>query len=58
MLVVMKKGIIIIVVFFFAKFSTFISAREAMKIIRKRLHNNPSTNGWRSIELTLTVYLF
>jgi hypothetical protein len=57
MLVVMKKGIIIIV-FFFAKFSIFLSAKEVMKIIRKRLHINPSTNGWRSIELTLTVYLF
>ncbi len=54
----MKKGIIIIVVFLFTKFSIFTSAKEAMKIIRKRLQINPSTNGWRSIGLTLTVYLF
>ena len=31
------------------------SAKDAMKVVRKRLQTNPSTNGWRSIGLTLTV---
>jgi hypothetical protein len=31
------------------------SAKEAMKIIRKRLQINPLTNGWRSIGYTLTL---
>ncbi|CAF4378734.1 unnamed protein product, partial [Adineta steineri] len=30
------------------------SAKEAMKIIRKRLHVHPGNNGWRSIGYTLT----
>ena len=33
------------------------SAREAMKIIRKRLQTNIATHGWRPIVLTLTVQL-
>ncbi|CAF0772326.1 unnamed protein product [Adineta ricciae] len=31
------------------------SAREAMKTIRKRLQINPTTHGWRTIGLTLTL---
>ncbi|CAF3732398.1 unnamed protein product [Adineta steineri] len=31
------------------------SAKEAMKIIRKRLHVHPGNNGWRSIGYTLTL---
>jgi len=33
----------------------FISAKEAMKIIRKRLQIVPGTQNWRSVALTLTV---
>ncbi|CAF1408379.1 unnamed protein product [Rotaria sp. Silwood1] len=31
------------------------SAKEAIKVIRKRLQTNPVTNGWRTIGLTLTL---
>jgi hypothetical protein len=31
------------------------SAKEAMKVIRKRLQTNPASNGWRTIGLTLTL---
>ncbi|UJR37336.1 hypothetical protein I4U23_030044 [Adineta vaga] len=31
------------------------SAKEAMKVIRKRLQFNPTSNGWRTIGLTLTL---
>ena len=37
------------------KFSFFLSAKEAMTVIRKRLQTNPTTSGWRTIGLTLTV---
>lgn len=33
------------------------SAKEAVKVIRKRLQTNPATSGWRSIGLSLTVTL-
>ena len=32
-----------------------ISAKEAMKVIRKRLQTNLAANGWQTIGLTLTV---
>ncbi len=49
----MKKGIFCLepIIFYF----DFISAREAMKIIRKRLQIYPATLNWRSIGFTLTV---
>lgn len=31
------------------------SAKEAMKVIRKRLQTNPTTSGWPTIGLTLTL---
>ncbi|CAF1047400.1 unnamed protein product [Rotaria sordida] len=31
------------------------SAKEAIKVVRKRLQINPLTNGWRTIGLTLTL---
>lgn len=31
------------------------SAKETMKLIRKRLQTNPVTHGWRTIGLTLSV---
>ncbi|CAF5195663.1 unnamed protein product, partial [Rotaria magnacalcarata] len=31
------------------------SAKEALKIIRKRLHLNPNQHGWRTIGYTLTL---
>lgn len=31
------------------------NAKDAMKVIRKRLQTNPVANGWRSIGLTLTL---
>jgi hypothetical protein len=36
-------------------FYDYISAKEAMKIIRKRLQINPLTYGWLSIGHTLSV---
>jgi hypothetical protein len=50
--------------FFFCLFNflkyyfNFLSVKEVMKLIRKRLQLNPLSNGWRTIGLTLTVCLF
>lgn len=37
------------------EFVRFLSAKETMKVIRKRLQVNPTTHGWNTIVLTLTV---
>jgi hypothetical protein len=51
----MKKGIFQFSYLIFKSISHLISAKEAMKVIRKRLQTNPASNGWRTIGLTLTV---
>lgn len=33
----------------------YFSAKEAMKVVRKRLQANPLPSGWNSIQYTLTV---
>ncbi len=53
----MKKGIYYFKINLKKKSFYSISAKEAMKVIRKRLQTNPAINGWRTIGLTLTVCL-
>ncbi len=55
MLDYMKKGFSQILYLSKNEHLLFISAKDAMKVIRKRLQINPVTSGWRTIGLTLTV---
>lgn len=42
-------------IYAFKSYLCIISAKEAMKLIRKRLQISPLIQGWRSIGLILTV---